>query len=147
MLIAVSLGSLDLSPAQRAAVTKIQTELEARTVDAERALLNALADGIAAGAIDHARVGTAIAQLGSSAGQLRGATVDALNQLHAVLTPPQRVALVDQVQTRWAWAFVQRSNAADERVGMRLARELDLSTGQRLPGGRVRCGLDPSRRP
>jgi Spy/CpxP family protein refolding chaperone len=131
MFIALSLDTLGLSPEQKAAVATIQSALFSHMEPArvaEQGLLTALADGIAAGAIDKARVDAALAQMESASEHAHEATADALNQLHAQLTPPQRAALVDKVRAQWA--VFRHANAEDdpeakEHPGGRLA---DLAT-------------------
>ena len=139
MFIALSLDSLGLPADEQAAVTRIQADLFTRMEPsrvAEQAVLTALADGVAAGAIDEARVAAAITELERASGQVHEATVDALNQLHGVLTPAERSALVDKV---WAhWAVFQQANAEGDQAGKGsptgqlndLAVELGLSTDQ-----------------
>jgi Spy/CpxP family protein refolding chaperone len=112
LFIAMSLDTLGVSPDQHAAVDKIRTDLHARmepTRAAEQTLMTTLADGLAAGSIDTTKVDAAIAQLASAAAAVHEASADALNQLHEVLTPPQRGALVDKVEAHWSvW---QKANA------------------------------------
>jgi hypothetical protein len=56
-------------------------------------------------------VDAAVAQATAAAAGLPDASADALNELHAVLTPPQRAALVDKVESHWAvW---QKANAEE----------------------------------
>jgi Spy/CpxP family protein refolding chaperone len=64
------------------------------------------------------------------------ATVQSLNELHAALTPEQRVALVDKVEAHWeVW---RRSSNQEEAVGDeahpgrldRVAKDLDLTPSQ-----------------
>jgi Spy/CpxP family protein refolding chaperone len=122
LFVAMSLDTLGVSPEQRAAVQKIQSDLHARMEPArtaEQSLLNTLADGLTAGSFDAAKVDAAIAQVTAAAAGVHDATVDALNELHAVLTPPERAALVDKVESHWAvW---QKANAD--------------ATGRASPGG------------
>jgi Spy/CpxP family protein refolding chaperone len=118
MFIALSLDTLGLPPDQQAAVTKIQADLftamEPARLD-EQNVLNALADGIAAGDIDKTRVDAAISKLAGASGVVHEATMDALNRLHAALTPPERAAVVYKV---WAhWAVFRQANGEDEQVG------------------------------
>jgi Spy/CpxP family protein refolding chaperone len=139
MFVALSLDTLGLPPEQQAVVTQIQSELFAKMEPAragQQNLLTALADGVAAGAIDEARVNAAVAQLESASGQVHEATVDALNRLHAALTPPERAALVDKV---WAhWSIFQQANVDDDHGGKDgqgghladLAKEVGLSADQ-----------------
>jgi Spy/CpxP family protein refolding chaperone len=139
MFIAMSLDSLGILPEQRAAVERIQADLFARMEPARLAEQNvvlAIADGIAAGAVDRGKVDAAVAQVTNAAGALHDATADALNQLHAALTPPQRAALIDKVQAHWdVW---KRANSEEEQTNhdaqgghlAKLARELSLTPDQ-----------------
>jgi Spy/CpxP family protein refolding chaperone len=115
--ISMSLDSLGVSPEQSEAVRKIQADLEAkmdRARAAEQSVVLALADGIAAGSVDHARVDAALAQVAGAAGALHDATADSLNQLHAILTPAERAALVDKVEAHWdVW---KRANAVGDQA-------------------------------
>lgn len=104
MFVAMSLDTLGLPPEQEAVVAKIQDDLFARmepTRLGERAVLDTLADGIAVGAVDRVKLDTAITQLAGASGAVHDATAEALNQLHAALTPAQRGALVDKVLAHW----------------------------------------------
>jgi Spy/CpxP family protein refolding chaperone len=138
MFVAMSLDTLGVSPEQRAQVEKIQADLYARLAPArtaEHAVIAALADGVAAGAVDAAKVDAAVAQLSSAASTVSSASADALNQLHAVLTHQERAALVDKVQAHWE---VWRRVNADEQPGARehggrlakLAEEISLTPDQ-----------------
>jgi Spy/CpxP family protein refolding chaperone len=114
LFIAMSLDTLGVSPAQQAGIDGIRDALHERTKGAraaEQTLMMVLADGVASGAIDTAKVDAAVAALTAAAGTVPEASADALNQLHALLTPEQRVALVDKVEAHWA---VWRSANADE---------------------------------
>jgi Spy/CpxP family protein refolding chaperone len=114
LFIAMSLDTLGVSPEQRAAVEKIRTDLHARMEPARSAEQNLgviLADGLAAGNIDAAKVDASVAQVTAAAQAVHDASADALNELHNVLTPPQRAALVDKVESHWAvW---QKANAEE----------------------------------
>jgi Spy/CpxP family protein refolding chaperone len=108
----VSLPSLGLPPAEQAQVEKIRADLRTKfqpAHDAEAALLNVLADGVAAGAIDSAKVDAAVAKITEVSTQMDDATNDDLNQLHGVLSPPERQALALKVQAHYmVW---ERANA------------------------------------
>jgi Spy/CpxP family protein refolding chaperone len=146
LFIAMSLDTLGVSPEQRAAVEKIRSDLHARMEPARAAEQNlggTLADGLAAGTIDAAKVDAAVAQLTAAAATVHEASIDALNELHGVLTPPQRAALVDKVESHWAvW---QAANAdevgtphpSEGRLAM-LATDLDLTPDQ---VDKIRAGL------
>jgi Spy/CpxP family protein refolding chaperone len=138
MFIALSLDTLGLPPERQAVVAQIQSDLFARIEPARASgqrVLTALADGMAAGAIDEARVDAAIAELGSTSGLVHAATVGALNQLHAALTPPERAALVDKIAAHWA-VFRQADDDDQVAKGRRaghlaeLAGEIGLSSDQ-----------------
>jgi hypothetical protein len=116
MFLEMSLQSLGVSDDQRAAVSRIQqnllTKLEPLRVAQSKVLL-LLADGVAAGAVDQAQVTAAIAEVDvASATMAKTATADALDRLHAVLTAPQRRALVQKIEAHWqVW---QDANAEGE---------------------------------
>jgi Spy/CpxP family protein refolding chaperone len=139
MFIAMTLDSLGVSPEQAAAVEKIQGDLFAKMEPAhvaEQNMLNVLADGIAAGKIDTAKVDAAIDAVKAASTGVHEATIESLNQLHAVLTPEQRAALVDKVEAHWeVW---KKANAQEEKAGDvahpghldRLAKDLNLAPDQ-----------------
>jgi Spy/CpxP family protein refolding chaperone len=138
LFIAMSLDTLGVSPEQRAAVEKIRAELQARMEPAraaEQSLAAALADGLAAGNIDRAQVDAAVARVTAAAAAVHDASADALNELHAALTPPQRAALVDKVESHWAvWqkANAEEAGSANREDGhlATLATELGLTQNQ-----------------
>jgi len=152
LFVAMSLDTLGISHEQQAAVEKIRADLYAGMEPAraaEQNLITILTDGVAAGTLDAAKVDTAVQQLTAAAATtVHDASAGALNQLHEVLTPPQRSALVDKVQAHWAvW---QKANA-EEAAGGRpeggrlatLATELDLTPDQ---VAQVRAALaDPTK--
>jgi Spy/CpxP family protein refolding chaperone len=139
MFIAMTLDSLGVSPEQAAAVEKIQGDLFAKMEPAhvaEQNMLNVLADGIAGGKIDTAKVDAAIDAVKTASTGVHEAVADSLNQLHAVLTPEQRAALVDKVEAHWeVW---KKANGQDEKAGDaahpghldRLAKDLNLAPDQ-----------------
>jgi len=145
LFIAMSLDTLGVSPQQQAAVEKIRGDLHARmdpARTAEQNLVSALADGLAAGSIDAAKVDADVAQVTAAAAAVHDASADALNNLHSVITPPQRAALVDKVEAHWAvW---QKANA--EEMGppkpeghlAMLATDLGLAADQ---VDKIRAGL------
>ena len=97
--------------------------------------MTTLADGLAAGNIETTKVDAAIAQLTSAAAAVHDASADALNQLHEVLTPPQRGALVDKVEAHWAvWQKVNADEAGqttpEDGHLATLATELGLRADQ-----------------
>jgi Spy/CpxP family protein refolding chaperone len=147
LFIAMSLDTLGVSPEQRAVVEKIRTDLHTGmqpALSADQNLVSTLADGLNSSNIDSAKVDAAVAQVVTASAAVRAATADALNQLHAALTPPQRAALIDKVESHWAvW---QRSNAeekheatADEGHLAVLTADLNLSPDQ---VAKTRASLD-----
>ncbi len=137
-LIAMSLDTLGADDAKRPQVEKLQRDLYACMAPAselEKKLLLTLADGVATGAIATDEVNATIAQRDIVAAALHDCSVDTLNQLHAVLSPMERTALVDKVQAHWeTWRQVNHEAAAGGREpGGRLAeltRELSLTPDQ-----------------
>lgn len=131
-------GTAAARPDQRAAIIEIQTEMFAKMQpahDAEKEVLSMLADGIAAGKIDRARVDAAIAQLSAVAAGVHDAVADSLNRLHAILTRAQRAALIDKVDAQYqVWIEVNSPDLVepDAQGGQlgRLATELGLSPDQ-----------------
>ena len=68
---------------------------------ADQAVETTLADGVAAGALDKGKDDAAIANLDDRRRHAARATADAINQLHGVLTAPQRAALIDKIEAHW----------------------------------------------
>jgi Spy/CpxP family protein refolding chaperone len=132
MFIALSLDTLGLPPERKSAVAKIQSELFAKMEPArvdEQEVLTALAEGIAAGAIDKAKVDAAIARVESASALTHDATAAALNELHGVLTPAERRALVDKVRAHWAVFDATATGRPSNRIDA-LAQDLGLSPAQ-----------------
>jgi Spy/CpxP family protein refolding chaperone len=139
MFVAMSVDSLGTTPEQQSAIAKIQSDMRAKVLpahDAEKVLLSTLADGVAAGNVDQAKADAAIAQVSTASAGVHDAVADSLNQLHATLTPSQRVALVDKVESNFeVW---HESNPADEPAAgdargghlAKLAKDLALSPDQ-----------------
>ena len=146
LFIAMSLDTLGVSPEQRAAVEKIRTDLHARLEPAriaEQSLVATLAEGLTSATIDVAKVDTGVAHVIAAASSAHEASAAALNDLHSILTPVQRGALVDKVDAHWAvW---QKANA-DETGSAKLdgghlamlATDLGLSPDQ---VEKIRAGL------
>jgi Spy/CpxP family protein refolding chaperone len=111
----MSLDTLGVSPEQEAQIQKIKADMAVKMKpahEAEAGLLNVLADGVAAGTIDTAKVDAATAKIAEVSVQVDDITADELNKLHAVLQGPQRAALADKVEAHWLiW---QKANAEEE---------------------------------
>jgi hypothetical protein len=102
-LVSLSLDTLGVAGDRQKAIDGIQTDLDESTAparDAESLLLLALADGVAAGKMDSRAVDADLARF-TTAVASRGPTSDALTKLHALLTPVERIALVDKVVAHW----------------------------------------------
>jgi Spy/CpxP family protein refolding chaperone len=142
LFVAMSLDTLAVSPEQRAAVEKIRIDLHSYLEPArvaEQSLAVTLADGLTAGHLDLAKMNSALMQVSLAAAPARDASVRALGELHGLLTPPQRAALVDKVLAHWAvW---QKANDAGEQSDGFLATltgDLDLTPDQ---VSKIRAGL------
>jgi Spy/CpxP family protein refolding chaperone len=145
-IITMSLDTLGLSPGEQAAIEKIRSDLEVRMEPARAAqqrLITVLGDGLVAATFDPAIVDSAIAQVATAAAQVHDAAAEALNQLHAQLTPPERTALADKVESHWAvWQSAnmdegERTDQQTDRLTM-LASELELTQAQ---VGQIRANL------
>jgi len=133
MFVAVSLDTLGLAPEQAAGLARIQSSLfrgmePARL--AEQEVLAALADGLAAGAIDTPRVDAAVARVEAASVLVREETAGALNELHRALTPVERNALVDKVEAHWTLFEQADATREGNRHLSDLAHELALSPTQ-----------------
>ena len=116
MFVAMSIDSLGLSPAELADIAPIQRELYAKMNVAhagENEVLSAIIDGLSPGAFDRARIDNAIDRLRVDAETIHAGAADALNRLHAALTPEQRATLMDKVEAHWTvW---RQANPPDEQ--------------------------------
>jgi Spy/CpxP family protein refolding chaperone len=136
--IAMSLDTLGVSDSKRPKVEAVQVDLHACMTPAreiENDLLVTMADGITAGTIDTGKVDAKIAQLDAAATTVHVCSADALNKLHAVLSPTERRALVEKVQAHWGvWRHVNHeAEVGGKEQGGRLAdlaQELGLTTDQ-----------------
>ena len=126
------LGALNLSPPQQQGVAAIQQELTGRTAttrEARKAFAEALAAGLEKGAIDRPQTDARIEDVARAAEADKGALQDAMNKLHAALTPDQRKALVAAVRSDWKHGH---SEAAGPRQEFRkLADEIGMTADQR----------------
>jgi Spy/CpxP family protein refolding chaperone len=115
--ISMAIDTLGLDEAKKASVEKIQSDLRAKTAparEAENDLLAAIADGVAAGKLDTAKITAAVEKHAAASTGIHEATAEALTQLHDALTPAERAALVDKVKAHWeVWHKVN----VDEKAG------------------------------
>lgn len=137
MLLAMSLRDLELTADQKAAVDKIHDDLKDKMAPvraADRELATILADGVAAGKVDKAKVDKAVDKVVAEAQKVRAATGDALVRLHTALTPAQRADSIDKLKghfEKWKAAHGQdESDDAQHRSGHLLALVRDLSLTQ-----------------
>jgi Spy/CpxP family protein refolding chaperone len=138
MFIKMAIDTLGVPPEKKAQLDKIQADLHTKMAparDAEHDVLQVIADGVAAGKIDNAKVDAALAKLSTATNAIHGATADTLTQLHDALTPEQRVALVDKVKAHWeVWQKVnstEKAEGADKASHLaRLTERLTLTPDQ-----------------
>jgi Spy/CpxP family protein refolding chaperone len=137
--ISMAIDTLGLDEAKRTQVAKIQSDLRAKTAparDAENDLLAALADGVAAGKFDTAKINAAVEKHATAAAGIHDATAEALTQLHDALSPAERTALVDKVKAHWdVWHRVnveEKAGNKDEKGGhlAKLTKFLGLAPDQ-----------------
>ena len=138
-LIAASIKDLNLAADQQANVEKIRSDLLAKMEPARAAnkdLANLLADGVAAGTVDHTKTDAAINKLVTQVQGLHDASIAALNQLHAALNAQQRAQLVDGLQSRWEkWKESHGRDEQDDKQNhagylLALVREIGLTKEQ-----------------
>ena len=127
MFILMGADTLGLDPAKKAQIEKIQTDLRAKMAparDIEHGLLSTIADGVAKGKIDTAKVNAAVAKLATSSSAIHGTTATAITQLHDALTPAERAALVDKVKAHWeVWNKVNtEEKSRSKEKGTHLAK-------------------------
>jgi Spy/CpxP family protein refolding chaperone len=147
----MAVETLGIAPDQQATVDEIRKEFRTKMKpvrEANAAVLDLLADGIAAGTIDKAKVDAAVARAGTASAAVQGVTPDLLNKLHAALRPEQRAALVDKVDAHWTvWRDANSAEkTADSSVPDRhihhLAKEIGLTSDQ---VDKLRANLDATK--
>ncbi len=98
-----SLDTLDLKPEQKTAVDGIESDLE-KLGDASkepRAKLEAdVADGVAAGKIDHKKTDADIKEMSTAVAATAPTMQDAVNRLYKTLDPDQRKKLVEAMRAK-----------------------------------------------
>lgn len=110
-----AVSSLTLSFEQQQLLISVRQEVSSRSElvnIARRRLLGLVADGIASGTFDDARLGAALEEIVAAAKERAPAVVDALTRLHAGLTPAQRKSVVETIN---AVLSIQASQAGGER--------------------------------
>jgi Spy/CpxP family protein refolding chaperone len=145
--ILASAESVGIGPDQQAAYDKIKVDFQTKVAPvriANAAVMKVLADGLAAGTIDQAKLDPALAGVTAAAQTVHTAAGDALNQLHALLRPEQRAALVDKISAHWSiWKDTNAGDQAQDNAGpgghvAQLQKELGLSDDQ---AAKVRASL------
>jgi Spy/CpxP family protein refolding chaperone len=135
----MAMDTIGVTPEQQSAIDRIKADFRSKTQPVRTAnsvVVQALADGIAGGQIDTAKVNAAITAVTAASGRVEGATAEALNQLHVLLRPEQRAALVDKVEAHWmVWKETNAGDQASENLRpdghiARLGAELGLTSDQ-----------------
>ncbi len=129
--------TVGIGPDQQTAVDAARKEFHQKTKplhEAEKALRDVVADGVAAGTLDKAKVDAAVAKSATAATAAQAATVELLDKLHATLRPEQRAALVDKVDAHWsAWRETNEKGTEGgkpDRHLKHIAKELNLTKDQ-----------------
>lgn len=134
MFISMAIDTLGLPAEKKAKVEKIQSELHAKMApsrEAGRNTLTLLADGVAAGTFDNAKLDAAMAKQTAASAGVHAAILEALNQLHEALSPAERLALIEKVKAHAeVWKKTQEeehgSKEKESHLG-RLTEELGLT--------------------
>jgi len=142
-----SLDTLGVPAPRVAAVDALERDLDAGMAPvraAEKALVLALADGVAAGKIDARAMDAALAHF-DAVSTARGGTAEILKRLHAALTPAERSALADKVAAHYELSR-DAGDESRERTGRvaRLAEQLGLDAPRvEKIRARLRAALPP----
>jgi Spy/CpxP family protein refolding chaperone len=146
-----ALETVGIGPDQQGAVDGFRKEYRGKTKplhEANKALRQVVADGVAAGSLDKAKVDPAVAKAATAAQAAQVATVEFLEHIHGVLRPEQRAAFVDKVDAHWAaWRDAndkKEEGGKPDRHLRHLAKELSLSKDQ---VDKVRAALDAVKPP
>lgn len=97
------LAKVDLKPDQKAVVDAAIADLEKQGEqhgDAGKQLASDIADGIAAGKIDHAKTDADVKKLIAAIDSAKGGVQDAINKIHKALDAAQRKQLVEEMRTK-----------------------------------------------
>lgn len=118
----LSIPTLGVSKEQEAQVEAIRADIHAKMRpqhEAMAALINMIADGVAAGSVDVTKGDAQAAKVGEISTQMDDVTNDDLNKLHAILNPAERAALVDKVEAHflvWQKANAEHENHANQEL-------------------------------
>lgn len=130
-VVADALGDVPLTAAQRATVEKMATDTETRHAAARAAhkdLMLAVAGQVQAGAIDRTALAPKLAAIVSAMQAAQPADRAAFEQLHALLSPDQRVAFVDAMEAR---AGERKGAMHDKHPLQQWAADLQLTDDQK----------------
>jgi Spy/CpxP family protein refolding chaperone len=130
-LLGDALGDVPLSPAQRSEIEQLAAEADARHADERAArsdLLNLLAAQVQSGALDRAALQPKIAAIAAALQKAQPADRAAIERLHAILTPDQRVAFVDALKSRF---HERMGKMRDAHPLKKMADDLQLTDDQR----------------
>jgi hypothetical protein len=100
-----SLDTLGEEPSKQQKVDELAEQLHACTEpleQAEQQVLGVIADGAAAGRLDTAKAQLPVAQIEGAGAAIHGCVAKPLNELHALLSAPERNALAYKVRAHWA---------------------------------------------
>jgi len=125
-----ALGDVPMTAAQRSQIEQLAVEAEVRHAAvraAHRDLALALAAQIQAGSIDRQALGPAIAAVSAALSVAEPADRAAVERLHAILGPDQRIAFVDALEAR----LHEHTGQLRGHRGREWAIELKLSDDQR----------------
>jgi Spy/CpxP family protein refolding chaperone len=133
MFISMSIDTLGVPPEKQAQLEALQHKLHEQMKpgrEAERKVIAAIADGVAAGQVRSEELHAAVEDVAASSGKVHAASADALNQLHALLTPPERMALANKVRAHWeVWRKVNGEENHETQL-QKLTDSLKLTPDQ-----------------
>jgi hypothetical protein len=133
MFIAMSIDTLGVPPEKQEQLEALQHKLHEQMKparEAERKVIAAIADGVAAGQVRSEELHAAVEDVAMSSGKAHAASADALNQLHALLSPPERIALANKVRAHWeVWRKVNAEENHETQL-QKLTENLKLTPDQ-----------------
>jgi hypothetical protein len=100
------LARIDATPAQERVIVNELDRLEERVHGAKGGLKDARADLAAAvrgPALDEAALGALLGRVDATTGEIRGAAIEAVRNIHAVLDDKQRAQLADLIDRSGGW--------------------------------------------
>jgi Spy/CpxP family protein refolding chaperone len=119
-LVMDSIETVGTTPEQDTAIDKIKVDFRKKTKpvrDADKVVIDLLADGVAAGKIDHAKVEAAVVKATAAATAAHAANDELLDAVHKELRPEQRAALVDKIDAQWTvWKEANAGKQADDNA-------------------------------